>query len=262
MGVYLPIKNLNQRSINRSANLVNKIEPPKSISNPSPSSCSLKNYLNFVYDQGSLGSCTANAFCAAYRIMCNVNNINKGFIPSRLYFYYHERLLEGTVLTDSGADVIDGTRYTEAYGICSETDWPYNISKFAVRPPAICDINAKKYRITSYNTIKIDNNLINNIKYYITKNQPVLIALLVYSSFESQLVAKTGLVPIPDTKKEKCLGGHELCLIGYDDTKKLFTVLNSWSANWGDRGLCYIPYNYISDPHLGLEFTIFSVVKN
>jgi C1A family cysteine protease len=67
------------------------------------------------------------------------------------------------------------------------------------------------------------------------------------------------MIPIPNPKKEQLLGGHEMCLIGYDDTKKLFTVMNSWGSSWGAGGLCFIPFDYLADPNLGMQFTIFNL---
>lgn len=224
-----------------------------------PPTYSLNSYRNFVYNQGPLGSCTANAFCAAYRIMHNIANKDPTFEPSRLYFYYYERLIEGNVNVDSGADVIDGEHFTQLYGICSESEWPYIPTNFAIEPPENCNVTASTHKITSYKVINIDANLITNIKTSIVNNQPVLIAISIYDSFESRTVAMTGIVPLPNKTTETCLGGHELCLIGYDDNKQLFTVLNSWSKNWGDDGLCYIPYAYLTDPELGHEFTVFKI---
>ena len=225
-----------------------------------PSVLSLDTYRSgFIYDQGQLGSCTANAFCLANKMQNKIANKNVNFLPSRLFFYYQERVIEGSVNEDAGADVIDGLMYVKSYGICSEGSWPYDITKFAVKPPPECDVEALKYKISSYSVIPINANLLTNIKNAIINKKPVLIAVAVYSSFETITVAKTGMVPLPNIRTEQLLGGHEMCLIGYDDTKKLFTVANSWGSGWGVRGLCYIPYAYLSNPNLAFEFTIFSV---
>jgi hypothetical protein len=73
---------------------------------------------------------------------------------------------------------------------------------------------------------------------------------MVYESFQTQTVAKTGVVPMPDIKKEKLIGGHAIALNGYDDEKKVFTFQNSWSQSWGDNGYGYIPYSFIDDSNL------------
>jgi C1A family cysteine protease len=251
--IYLDINYLRQRREKRSKILsklnLNKQTGSKLLQN------SLKQYVTKVYDQGALGSCTANAFCSAFNIENTVKKKYPNFQPSRLYLYYYERQIEGTTNFDSGADVIDGEKYAKQYGLCSEELWPYKISKFTVKPPLICDTDAGNHKITSYRIIPINNLLIQTIKNCIDNNTPVLIAIAVYTSFESKNAEKTGIIPIPNLQKEKCLGGHELCLIGYDDVKSIFTVQNSWGSNWGDNGFCYIPYNYLTNKILGLEFT-------
>jgi C1A family cysteine protease len=224
-----------------------------------PPVLSLEPYRNFTYDQGDLGSCTANAFCGAYRIMCAIHKVNQSFEPSRLFFYYQERLIEGTPMEDSGADVIDGESYVMENGICSERLCPYIISHFTNEPSKECYVEAQTYKIANYAVL--DNgpqsNILNEIKMAINNDQPVLIAIAIYSSFESPSVAKTGHVPIPDTINEECLGGHEMCLIGYNDETQCFTVMNSWGEQWGNGGLCYIPYGYLGNRDLAQEFTVF-----
>lgn len=210
-----------------------------------PSSFSLKDKCAEVYDQGQIGSCTANAFCGAYRMLMS------GFIPSRLFFYYYERLLETHgKITDSGGDVVDGESYVQKYGICSETTWPYNVAKVNKKPPSRCSQEAVSHKIASHGVIEYSD-----INSALVQGNPVLLAIQVYESFENPT---DGVIPIPDTSTEKLLGGHELVIVGYDDDKSLYTVLNSWGSSWGDGGFCYIPYDYINSP-LCVELSIFAV---
>jgi C1A family cysteine protease len=223
-----------------------------------PTSGSIKQYCTSIYDQGQLGSCTANAFCGAYRAMALQKSGSITFEPSRLYLYYAERAMEGQISADCGADVIDGESYVQKYGICSEKSWPYNIPNFKKKPPTACNKEALSHKISSYSVIPIDSNLLTNIKQAINNKTPVLIAIAVYDSFESETTAKTGVVTIPKCT-EQSVGGHEMCIVGYTDKPKLFTVMNSWGSNWGKGGFCYIPYSYITNPDLAFEFTVFNL---
>src|SRR5712692_9709271 len=58
-----------------------------------------------IYQQGHLGSCTANAIAAAIQFdqmkQCRV----PAFTASRLFIYYNGRVLSGTVDSDSGAAI-------------------------------------------------------------------------------------------------------------------------------------------------------------
>ena len=38
-----------------------------------------------------------------------------------------------------------------------------------------------------------------------------------------------------------------MCLIGYDDKRQMFEVMNSWGEEWGDRGFVFIPYQYFKE---------------
>merc|ERR1719369_1937925 len=86
-----------------------------------------------VYNQGKLGSCTANAICAAV----HYDQVQQGlvaFAPSRLFVYYNERAMEGTIDTDSGAMIRDGMKSLNKLGVCTEECWPYNIDVFTEKP--------------------------------------------------------------------------------------------------------------------------------
>ena len=81
----------------------------------------------------------------------------------------------------------------------------------------------------------------------------------VYQSFESETVAKTGVVPMPSSH-EQVLGGHCVVAVGYDDGKRQFTIGNSWGTGWGLNGYCLMPYEYPINPRLASDFwTIRSV---
>jgi C1A family cysteine protease len=82
---------------------------------------------------------------------------------------------------------------------------------------------------------------------------PIVGGFSVYSSFESDQVAKTGIVPMP-AKNESQLGGHCVLIVGYDDAKQWFIIRNSWSDTWGAQGYCYMPYAYWTNPSLASDF--------
>jgi hypothetical protein len=222
---------------------------------------SLENYITFpVYDQGDLGSCTANAFCTAFRMRSQIQNKYKDFVPSRLFFYYNERAVEGDIPDDAGADVVDGELYVQLHGICSEELWPYNAAKFAVQPPPTCFSQARQYRISRFQTLlQVGSHLVAAMKQQLLANEPLLIAVALFDSFMNPSVTATGLVVMPDQNKEMLQGGHEMCVVGFDDLTQRFTVMNSWGSGWGRNGRCFMPYSYFADPNLCYEVTFFSL---
>lgn len=93
---------------------------PRPETTPLPSSVDLTAKCPPIYDQGSLGSCTANAIGAAYQFDQRRQGL-LDFVPSRLFIYYNERAMEGTVGQDAGAQIRDGFKSIARQGVCSET---------------------------------------------------------------------------------------------------------------------------------------------
>jgi len=96
------------------------------------------------------------------------------------------------------------------------------------------------------------NQTVDDLKYAISQNLPVVFGFLVYDSF--MRVKSDGIMPMPDTKREKVQGGHAVVAVGYNE--KYFIVRNSWGANWGDGGYFYMPIEFISDPQMASDFWV------
>ncbi len=103
-----------------------------------------------VYDQGQLGSCTANAIGGAIEFDQMKEKLPQVFVPSRLFIYYNERVIEGSVNSDSGAMLRDGIKTVAKQGACPEPMWPYQIAKFKTKPSQACYTEATKHTAVSY----------------------------------------------------------------------------------------------------------------
>ncbi|WP_082973476.1 C1 family peptidase [Mycobacterium sp. E2327] len=193
-----------------------------------------------VYDQGQLGSCTGNAIAAAMEYERDRQGL-PDFVPSRLFIYYNERALEGTVSSDSGAMIRDGIKVVNREGVCPETLWPYDIGVFTVKPPKRCYVAAAKDKAVQYEAIQT----LGQLKDAIASNLAVVFGFTVYQSFESQSVAQTGVMPMPKPG-EATVGGHAVLAVGYSDPKGHLIVRNSWGPGWGDQGYFYMPYQYLT----------------
>ena len=210
-----------------------------------------------VYDQGELGSCTANAIAGAIEFDQMKQKMKKIFIPSRLFVYYNEREMEGSVDSDSGAQIRDGIKSVGKQGDCPESMWPYNIMKFAVKPPASCYQNAVQHKAVLYQ--RVSRNL-NQMKGCLASGYPFVYGFGVYDSFMTPAVAKTGHAPMPSST-EQLVGGHAVLAVGYDDANQWFIVRNSWGNGWGIKGYFTMPYAYLTDENLSDDFWTIRVVK-
>ena len=92
---------------------------------PLPASVDLRAKCPAVYDQGQIGSCTANAIGGAFEFLL-LKEGQQDFMPSRLFVYYNERVIEHHVSTDSGAQIRDGVKSVATLGVCPESEWKYD----------------------------------------------------------------------------------------------------------------------------------------
>lgn len=208
-----------------------------------------------VYDQGQLGSCTANAIAGAIEFDLMKENKNE-FMPSRLFIYYNERAIEGAVDSDSGAQIRDGVKSVAGQGDCPEDLWPYDINKFADKPSQNCYDNAVQHKAVQYQRVIRD---LNQMKGCLASGYPFVFGFTVYQSFESQEVAQTGHASMP-LSGEQAVGGHAVLAVGYDDSQNWFIVRNSWGTSWGMKGYFTLPYSYLLNANLSDDFWTIRVV--
>ena len=230
---------------------------PRTTINKLPSKIDLRKTCPPVYDQGNLGSCTANAIAGAFEFGSFKQNPDSAFTPSRLFIYYNERVIENSVPSDSGAMLRDGMKSVKNQGVCPEKMWPYDVSKFMNRAPASCYTNALTHQVLSYQ--RVQRNL-NQMKACLADGFPFVMGFTVYESFESATVAKTGVVNMPK-KDEMILGGHAVLVVGYDDKSKRFILRNSWGASWGQSGYFTMPYDYLMDANLSDDFWTIRMIE-
>ena len=146
-----------------------------------------------VYDQGQLGSCTANAIAGAFEF----DLIKQGapvFTPSRLFIYYNERVIENTVDRDAGAYLRDGMNSISNAGVCNETSWPYNINEFATKPFESCYQKAATHKALSFYRVA---RSLTQMKACLADGYPFVFGFSVYESFESIEVRTSGIVNLP-----------------------------------------------------------------
>ncbi len=214
-----------------------------------PSKVDLHSVCPPVYDQGQLGSCTANALAGALDFERKRQKL-PFLTPSRLFIYYNERVIENTVDTDSGATLRDGMKAVSAQGACTETLWPYRIDKYRNKPAASCYKAGLQHRALQYSRLTRD---LTSMKTCLAAGFPFVFGFTVYESFESDVVAQTGKVPMPRAN-EAVMGGHAVLAVGYSEPSQRFLLRNSWGPSWGLNGYFTMPYAYLTDPNLADDF--------
>lgn len=226
-----------------------KFSPPRHLVESLPALVDLRPQMPPVYNQGDLGSCTANAVAGDLEFNM-IRQSKPNYTPSRLFIYYNERVIENTVRSDSGAQLRDGIKAVVRWGFCPETDWPYEISQFTKKPPRLAYKKAAENKVQQYS--RVSQN-IDDMRACLAGGDSFFFGFTVYSSFESQAVANSGIMPMPN-RMEQILGGHAVLAVGYDDARQVFIIRNSWGEGWGDKGYFYMPYSFIADNSLADDF--------
>ena len=215
-----------------------------------PKYVDLRSRLPSVYDQGSIGSCTANAICGAYQYCAPM------FSGSRLFLYYNIRMLymqwnNITIDRDTGGYISDGINSLQTTGVCSEASWPYitylNKNHMFDRPTTVCYTEALNHTVLSGYSVQ---QTIADMKRTLFTLGPFVVGIRVYDSFYGANSTNNGVLPMPKST-ETYHGGHAILICGYNDNTQRWICRNSWGVYWGDRGYCYLPYAYLTSSLIG-----------
>lgn len=232
-------------------NLERKVEQPAAL----PAVFSLRPSMPPVYDQGELGSCTGNGVAAVLEHQ-EMKQAEGTHTPSRLFIYYEERVIEGTVNEDSGAEIRDGIKVVAQKGAPPESLWPYDIAKFTQKPAPSVYEAARKHEAVQYLRV-LPGQPGSPIRTPIHAGFPVVFGFTVYEQFEGSWNPATEHLPLPG-RGEGVLGGHCCVVVGWDFSLKrfpvnVFEIRNSWGAEWGDRGYFYMDARWLYEPQRRLS---------
>jgi len=230
----------------------------------------LRKWCSPVEDQGSLGSCTAQATVAIVEYF-ERRAFGRHIDASRLFLYKVSRnMLHWT--GDTGAYLRTAMGALVLFGVPPEEYWPYKVEDYEVEPPAFCYAFAQNYKAINYYRLDYPGiskrALEKRIKANLRAGLPSMFGFTVFSSIEQ--AKDNGEIPFP-TSNETRRGGHAVVAIGYDDKIKIentnqggsthtgaFLIRNSWGTEWGDEGYGYLPYAYIRE---GLAIDWWSLIK-
>ena len=164
------------------------------------------------------------------------------FEPSRLFAYWCARAVQGMTDIDAGCQIRDALLCLVTQGVCLESDWPYYDTAVNWEPSAKCFEAAEKYEVLDYRRVDCTSKL--DLLDALTIGQ-VCLGIPVYESFESDEVARTGIVPMPGDN-ESYMGGHAILITGYDLDAGTATLDNSW-GRWAKDGRATIPLDYLTE---------------
>ena len=242
-----------------------KVGVDKPVKVKMPRTVDLRSWFSPVEDQGTLGSCTANAGVALVEYF-ERRAYQKHIDASRLFLYKVTRNLMH-VTGDNGAFLRNTMGAMVLFGVPPEEYWPYKIDDFELEPTAFCYSFAQNYKSITY--YRLDppetkkKDLLERIKTNLKGDLPSMFGFTVYSSIEE--AETTGKIPYPSSG-DKIIGGHAVVAAGYDDKMVIknsnpgaLLIRNSWGKTWGEGGYGWLPYDYVLS---GLAVDWWSLLKN
>lgn len=223
-----------------------------------------------IYDQGRIGSCTANALAGAIEFDRLKNHQSPNFVPSRLFIYYNERQVEGHIANDSGAQLRDGIKTLQKLGVCPEPEWPYDDtpapyeggpfppgSKPATKPNTTSYTDARQYVITNYQRL---TPTLSQLQGCLASGFPFVFGFTVFDGWYSKN-PRPATISLP-TANDRAIGGHAVLCVGYDNSTQLFKIRNSWGPSAGKKGYFFMPYAYLTSGNLASDFWVINAVKD
>jgi C1A family cysteine protease len=210
-----------------------------------------------VHEQGHPLTCTAHAVAGAYQFEQRRLGL-KDFSPSRLFIYYNTIALM-RAKHKQGVNLRAALKAVTRHGVCPEKNWPFSLTKAAMakKPNERAYQLAVHHKITRYERIIIGRRsraeFLRLLKCRLAGGFPFVFAFLVHESFETDHVAKTGVMPMPE-RGERLKGWHAVMAVGYDDHDRRILVRNSWGWSWGLKGYFWMPYDYIANPKVTSDF--------
>ena len=222
-----------------------------------PAKADLRRQLPPVYDQGDMNACTANAIAAAIEFDEIRQKMTPRFIPSRLFIYFNERTMEGTVQKDAGGQIRDGIKSVAKRGVPEEKLWKYDKKLLKLKPPPTAFDQARQYKTLNYARMM---HRLEELKSCLASGFPFIVGLKVFASFVGQEVVKMGIVNMPK-KREKGVGLHAAIVCGYDDANQRFMVRNSFGTDWGMDGYFTLPYSYLLDSKISHDFWTIRLIR-
>lgn len=204
-----------------------------------------------VFDQGALSSCVDNAWATLLGYLLS----KEGGDPtnlSRLFAYFNAR---NGITIDNGSSIRSAIKGIATYGIPDEVLWPYVEMQWNIKPPSEVYVAAKNRSGLSYAKLETLDDMLHCLA---VLKLPIVFGMSIYEDFEG--LSAPYILEMPN-KKNAWVGGHGLCIVGYDYNRKLFKVRNSWGVSWGDGGHFWLPFDYINNPVLAYSFWTASYIK-
>jgi hypothetical protein len=212
--------------------------------NPLPESISLLRFAPDRKNQGQQGSCVAWSSVYAARSIVEAASTGQSgnstaYSPA---FVYNQIGLENC----QGSYIQRAMEFMTNKGVLSFNDFPYDDKDCSRQPSSALWNKAADNRMHGFTRLtdgeSVDGISVRAVKEHLAKDAPVVIGMMVGGTFMQAMMGKEMWAPTSEDRSQMGFGGHAMCVIGYDDRKQAFQLMNSWGPEWGNNGIGWVRY--------------------
>ncbi|MBC7889564.1 MAG: C1 family peptidase [Ferruginibacter sp.] len=212
--------------------------------NPLPESVSLLRFAPDRQNQGKQGSCVAWSSVYAARSIVEAASTgasgnSTAYSPA---FVYNQIGLEDC----QGSYIQKAMEFMTDKGVIPYNDFPYTDQECSRQPTSALWNKAAENRMHGFKRLtdgeSVDGINVRAVKEHLAKDAPVVIGMMVGGTFMQEMMGKDTWAPSNEDRSQMGFGGHALCVIGYDDRRQAFQIMNSWGPEWGDNGVAWVRY--------------------
>ena len=197
-----------------------------------------------IKNQGPQGACMSFALVSVFEYFLKQNHEQFPDL-SEQFLYYNARRRNNKENEDTGSTSVDSVLSLSSEGICAEALWPYDVTAYGKQPSESAYNEAQTRHVKR--SMMVENN-IDAIRSALEDGLPVVFSADVFPSFGQGVNGFIALPTDEEVEELKQSGenhGHAMVFCGFNDEQQVFKVRNSWGTDFGDKGYCYLSYEYI-----------------
>lgn len=225
-----------------------------------PGAADLSGYVLRVFDQGAAPACVGFAVAQALRVRwcAQIEETRSAApmtdhdvpLPSALWIWWHARQAAGTERLVVGSKIRNAFRAIVRFGVPEDRWWPSADPRDAAgREPSpmarrcAWDLRGRAGRGAMVNYFRIPDGAMAPalVRWALTHRLPVVFGTDVDTEFAG---VRRHLDPLQAPNLGMIAGGHAMVAVGYRPDAVL--VVNSWGPAWGNRGLAWLSWPWIS----------------
>lgn len=210
------------------------------------------------HNQGGTNSCVANAVVKTLEIkraMTGGLDNHEDLSVMAVYYLARELMWPPQTHVDKGTYVSHACDVLRRFGVCPESDWPWDPSKINESPTWSAMRGAYTRKINSfYKIYSTGMDRVDEVVRCLQSGNPVVYGTTVGPEWIAYRQGDILSTP------SQVIGRHATVLVGWEEG--VFIGENSWSAQWGDDGFYLMDPGVVAHPDSGDFWVIFEGWEN